>query len=238
MSAKDKWLDKLDHAELIVEDCENIIDSRRDLVRDGQDVSKANSNIRKILNELAMTIQDLEDLLNSSAAQYHITDEQYTKRQDDIADLKARRDDMQSAYSKGQGGPSSVGNRNPSMNGSSYRNPGYDRGGHDDGYGGYDNDHALTRQQQIMREQDDGIDILAQSIERQKNMGNMISGELDLQEDMLDDLGAGMDRTDNRLTATTERVITVTEKAKGSGMCCCIALLILAIIIVASVPKN
>eukprot|EP00040_Diaphanoeca_grandis_P033766 m.207688 g.207688 ORF g.207688 m.207688 type:complete len:239 (-) comp32989_c10_seq1:238-954(-) len=238
MSAKDKWLEKLDHASTIALDCEEIIETRRGHVREGKDVSKINSSIRRFLNELAMTIQDLEDLLNASAAEYHITDEQYESRQRSIDELKSRRDEMQTAYSRGQGGPTA-----PRSGSQSYRNEAYSQGGGRDGYdnnayGGYDGDNAISRQEQVMRDQDDGIDVLSESIARQKNMGLAISGELDLHEDLLDDLGSAMDRTDNRLHATTERVITVTEKAKGSGMCCCIAILILAIIIVASVPGN
>ena len=97
---------------------------------------------------------------------------------------------------------------------------------------GYDNHGMLERQQQIMRQQDQGLDLLAQSIARQKNMGLAIGNELEDQNEMLDELSEAMDNTDRRLVRETGHVMRVTEKAKSGGMCCCIFLLIVAIIAV------
>ena len=49
----------------------------------------------------------------------------------------------------------------------------------DDRTRGLDAHGILERQQQVMREQDQGLDVLQQSIARQKNMGLMIGRELD-----------------------------------------------------------
>ena len=65
----------------------------------------------------------------------------------------------------------------------------------------------------------------------------VIGDELDDQNDMLEELGDGMDHTQRRLTRETQHVVHVTEKAKAGGMFCCIVLLIVAIIVVAAVPK-
>ena len=100
-------------------------------------------------------------------------------------------------------------------------------------------------------EQDKGLDILAQSIARQKQLGLTIGEELDdhnglfcsfhtlplqlsldawlfifhnpsfLSSEMLDELSMGVDRTGSRIKRETAHVIEVSEKAKSGGKLCC-----------------
>lgn len=86
-----------------------------------------------------------------------------------------------------------------------------------------------------MREQDQGLDLISQSIARQKEMAFKIGDEIEDQNEMLDDLNEGMDNTNRRLLRETDHVVQVTNAAKSGGYCCCIFLLIVAIIVVAVV---
>lgn len=213
----DRWLEEYNSALDIAEDVESSIQERNQLEQSGQSSAKVTSQIRRFLNELALAVQTLEDLVNSAHKQYHITDDEYNTRLNQVNELKARRDDLQHTFSV-----------DPMGSGSGYTNPGYTGGG------GY-NDEEFMRQQQIMREQDSGLDILQQSIQRQKEMGMAIGTELDDHNVMLDDLNERMENTDGQLLVRTNQVIRVTEKAKGQGLCCCAALLVIAIVIVASI---
>lgn len=239
MSRGDKWLVEHETANSKASEAEAAINERDRLQRTGQSTTKVTSQIRRLLNELSMNVSQLEDALNIAGRDYHITDAEFNRRQNMVATLKGRREHLQSKFSSdgggGGGGPSGgygVGGRNELFGG---RESGMDRRGprqEGEDTRGYDNHGMLERQQQIMREQDKGLDILQQSIARQKNMGLSIGNELEDQNEMLDELAEAMDNTDRRLVGTTGHVMRVTEKAKSGGMCCCIILLIVAIVVV------
>ena len=98
------------------------------------------------------------------------------------------------------------------------------RGGQAAGGKGVEN-QMLQEQQQMMQTQDVSLDLLLQSVERQKEMGEAISDELDQQSGLLDDLETGMDNTGMVLGRQQQRVEEVLEKAgKGGTLCIIIAL--------------
>jgi len=234
----DRWIASYEQATAKADEVTAAVNERDRLARTGQNASKITSQVRRLLSELTQTINRLEESLNTAGREYHITDAEFNRRQNLISTLKGRKDQVQSAAGRegGRGGMSGPGDRNQlfgdNESGAGRRGPRQE----DDSTMGRDSHGLLERQQTIMRDQDDGLDILAASIARQKNMGLAIGNELDDQDEMLDELGDAMDRTDQRLTRTTGQVMQVTEKAKSGGMCCCIVLLILAIIGVAVAP--
>jgi hypothetical protein len=59
------------------------------------------SQIRRLLNELAMSISGLEDVLNEAGRQYHVTDAELLRRQNFVATLKGHKDDLTSRFSRG-----------------------------------------------------------------------------------------------------------------------------------------
>jgi syntaxin 8 len=216
----DKWLEAYARACDIAEDTEAAIYDRNQLEQQGQSSAKVTSTVRRFLNELALQVQTLEDLVNQAHKQYHLTDAEFDERNQKVNELKLKRDDLQNSFSQ-----------DPMAGGSGgYTNEAFSGGGGGGG-GGYEHD-AYSRQQQVMADQDQGLDILQQSIARQKNIGMAIGNELDDQDVMLSDLSDAMDNTDAKLIRQTNQVIKVTEKAKGMGMCCCIALLVIAVITV------
>eukprot|EP00049_Salpingoeca_infusionum_P005202 m.89264 g.89264 ORF g.89264 m.89264 type:complete len:85 (+) comp12888_c0_seq1:723-977(+) len=79
----------------------------------------------------------------------------------------------------------------------------------------------------------EGVGRIAASL---KQSAVTIGDVLDDHNDMLDDLGEGMDGANQRLRHQTRHVEHVNQKAKSGGMCCTIFLLIVAIIVVAVVP--
>eukprot|EP00035_Acanthoeca_spectabilis_P020098 m.431140 g.431140 ORF g.431140 m.431140 type:complete len:241 (+) comp17262_c0_seq1:50-772(+) len=239
MSRGDRWLGEYERACSKADEAQAAINERDRLTRSGQNAAKVTSQIRRLLNELQLSVRGLEDAVNQAGNEYHITDAEFSRRQNLVATLKGRWDELQSGYGRdGRAGGNSgatgfernqlFGVQESGDDRQRYREEG-------DATRGLDNHGMLERQQQIMRDQDQGLDILQASIARQKNMGLAIGNELDDQNDMLDELGDAMDNTDARLTRETQHVIKVTENAKSGGMCCCIVLLVIAIIAVAAV---
>ncbi|KAI3649863.1 hypothetical protein MP228_005495 [Amoeboaphelidium protococcarum] len=63
-------------------------------------------------------------------------------------------------------------------------------------------DHSV----QVIVSQDQQLDVLLQSIRRQKHVGIAISDELDVQKAMIDDLDAGVDRTQARVSGISTQI--------------------------------
>ncbi|XP_020621228.1 syntaxin-8-like [Orbicella faveolata] len=98
-------------------------------------------------------------------------------------------------------------------------------------------DDMRRQQQQIIAEQDQGLEALSGIIQRQKVMGQAISDEVDAHNEILDDIDNRMDQTNQRLIKETTHVKRVTAKSSTCGMLVVIVLLIIVIIVVAVVPK-
>ncbi|CAG0883743.1 unnamed protein product [Darwinula stevensoni] len=106
------------------------------------------------------------------------------------------------------------------------------------------NDPQFQRQQQqrllqvniLFEEQDEGLDMLAESIRRQKNLAQAINVEATSQTEILDDLARGMEQTHDRIVRETGEVKVITRKTGTCWYWVAIFALLIAIIIVLSVP--
>ena len=69
-----------------------------------------------------------------------------------------------------------------------------------------DNEGVLQLQQQLMREQDEDVDVLAQAVARQKQIGIDIQEELDRQKVLLTLLDEDVDRTQGKMNVAKNRI--------------------------------
>ncbi|KAJ3663517.1 hypothetical protein Zmor_007772 [Zophobas morio] len=90
-------------------------------------------------------------------------------------------------------------------------------------------------QKRMLGEQEQGLESLAQIISRQKNIAHTISDEVDLHNEILDDLGTHVDRTDSRVRTETTHISVVETKDKTCIYWVIIVLLFLSIIVVAAI---
>lgn len=89
-----------------------------------------------------------------------------------------------------------------------------------------------SEQTQILRQQDAGLDSLAQVISRQKNIAIKIGTEIEGQNDILDNIAVQMDSTADRVTAETLQVERVSQKESTWSYWLVIISLFIAIILV------
>ncbi|RDD43944.1 putative syntaxin-8B [Trichoplax sp. H2] len=92
------------------------------------------------------------------------------------------------------------------------------------------------QQQQIMKEQDEGIEALSAVIQRQKEMSHAISNEIETQNDIITEISENTTDVDIKIQYETRRVDRITTKASFCLTYLIIFLLLLAIIIIAAVP--
>ncbi|OCH90219.1 hypothetical protein OBBRIDRAFT_835206 [Obba rivulosa] len=99
-------------------------------------------------------------------------------------------------------------------------------------------DQMLHAQRQIMDQQDDHLDRLSQSINRQRDLSLQIGDELEVHTGLLEELDTELDRTDSRLTRARRSLDRVAKGARENGSTFMIALLILVLLILIIVFKT
>jgi len=97
---------------------------------------------------------------------------------------------------------------------------------------------VLETQQQTMEDQDAGLDMLYESVLRQKEISHAIGDELDVQSGLLDDLENAMDNTGNSLNRQQSRVEQLMETAKSSGSTWLIVALSITLVILTMLVFN
>ncbi|KAL5226238.1 hypothetical protein ABZP36_014503 [Zizania latifolia] len=102
-------------------------------------------------------------------------------------------------------------------------------------YSSQDNDDFITsesdRQLLLMRQQDEELDVLSESVQRIGGVGLTIHEELSGQERILNDLSLEMETTSNRLDFVQKRVAMVMKKAGIKGQIMLILFLVVLFII-------
>ncbi|XP_032676423.1 syntaxin-8 isoform X3 [Odontomachus brunneus] len=93
----------------------------------------------------------------------------------------------------------------------------------------------MSHQEQVLKEQDKGLDELCKVIARQKEIGQTISNEVNHQNEIIDDLADHMERTDESLVNKTQQVRTIHSKDRTLGYWVVIVLLFVAIVVLALV---
>jgi syntaxin 8 len=87
--------------------------------------------------------------------------------------------------------------------------------------------------EQVIREQDDQLDTLSESIGRQRHLAMQVGDELEGQIALLDEVDRGVDRHSSRLDGAKRRLKGVSEKAKANwGMTTIIVLIVILVLLI------
>lgn len=103
---------------------------------------------------------------------------------------------------------------------------------------GLDPGIMLQTQRHLMNEQDQHLDQLSHSINRQHHISLQINDELDVHHGLLEELDTDLDRTASRLGGARQRLERVAKGAKENGSAVTIAVLILLLLILIIVFKT
>ena len=230
----EQWLADLDAAEQLGQEIMELINERNSLERSGTNTARAQSLIRSKLQTFSKSIKTLQDGLKRESSL--VTTKEGERRQLQIDGLISKEKQLNHAFKPSS--DNSEGSRAGLLN-DGFEN---DRWG---GSAGRSNDenNDLTRegfqqrQQHLMKEQDAGLDALSSIIQRQKLMGQAIGDEIDYQNDLIDDITEGVDRTNEKLIRTEAHVKKVHKKSGSCALLVTVVVLFVVIIVVAVVPK-
>lgn len=103
---------------------------------------------------------------------------------------------------------------------------------------GLDNQQIHAYHSRVLREQDEQLDVLGQSVGRQRLLGIQMGDELDEQNEMLGDVERGVDRHSGTLDAAQRRLGKIARKGKeGWNSWITIAILVVVLLLLIVVLK-
>jgi len=102
---------------------------------------------------------------------------------------------------------------------------------------GLDNQQIHSYHKQVLKDQDDQLDTLAQSVGRQRILGIQMGSELEEQAELLDDVDRGVDRHSSTLERARKRLGNVARKSKDNWSWVTIAILICILVLLIVVLK-
>jgi len=108
----------------------------------------------------------------------------------------------------------------------------------DDPEVGYGPEIMLQTQRHMMNEQDEELDRLSHSINRQRDISLQINDELDVHTGLLEELDTDLDHTAGRLGGATRTLDRFARGAKENGSTVTIALLIFVLLVLIVVFKT
>jgi len=94
-----------------------------------------------------------------------------------------------------------------------------------------DNQQIHTYHKQVLRDQDEQLDTLGQSIGRQRMLGIQMGNEMEEQNQLLDDVESGVDRHQSTLDRARKRLGNVARKSKGNWSWITIGILIVVLVL-------
>ncbi|CAK8672521.1 syntaxin-8-like isoform X2 [Clavelina lepadiformis] len=93
------------------------------------------------------------------------------------------------------------------------------------------------KQEEVIQEQDKGLERISAALSRQKAIGINIGSEAEYQNDLIDDIHSRITLTDSRIKEQTHGVVNVTKKSSTCVLWLIIILLGILIIVIAALPR-
>ncbi|WVZ56098.1 hypothetical protein U9M48_006677 [Paspalum notatum var. saurae] len=219
-SSSDPWVKEYNEASRLSDDISSMIADRGALPQSGPEIMRHTSAIRRKITILGTRLDSLESLL-ARIPPKSITDKEMHKRQDMLSNLKSKAKQMATSFNM-----SNFANREDLL-GQSKKADDMSR------VAGLDNQGIVGLQRQIMKEQDEGLEKLEETVLSTKHIALAVNEELTLHTRLIDDLEDHVDVTNSRLQRVQKRLAILNKRTKGGCSCMCLLLSVVAIVILA-----
>ncbi|XP_044736301.1 syntaxin-8 [Chrysoperla carnea] len=242
----DPWILEHDTCERLQRDIMEQLNSRSKERRTSDQFARLSASVRLGLKQYSGQIEQLKQK-NDKASMYRtITSEEYERRTRQIELLQSKFVYMNSLFNEQHKDQSKLSEERSNLFGDTTASKNVrDLGTVDWGTGEEDTSIATASnaqiysvadikrtQQQLLEEQNKGLDHLSEIISRQKNIAETIHTEVGLQNEIIDDLADNMDRTHNRIRTETQNIRIIDRKDSTWGYWLIIISLFFCIVIV------
>ncbi|XP_006646793.1 syntaxin-52-like isoform X2 [Oryza brachyantha] len=217
-SSPDPWVREYGEASRLADDVTSMIAERGSLPQSGPEIMRHTSGIRRKITILGTRLDSLEALL-SRVPPKSITDKELHKRQDMLSNLKSRAKQMATSFNM-----SNFANREDLLGQSKKSADDMSR------VAGLDNQGIVTLQRQVMKEQDEGLEKLEETVLSTKHIALAVNEELTLHTRLIDDLDDHVDVTNSRLQRVQKTLAILNKRTKGGCSCMSLMLSVVAIV--------
>ncbi|GAV60705.1 SNARE domain-containing protein [Cephalotus follicularis] len=217
-SSGDSWTKEYNEAVKLQEDINGMISERSSYPASGPETQRHVSAIRRKITILGTRLDSLQSLLTKLPGKQPISEKEMNRRKDMLANLRSKVNQMASTLNM-----SNFANRD-SLLGPEIKPDIMNR------TTGMDNQSLVGFQRQIMKEQDEGLGKLEETVTSTKHIALAVNEELDLHTRLIDDLDQHVDVTDSRLRRVQKNLASLNKRTKGG--CSCLSLLLLVVVIV------
>ncbi|KAB2015525.1 hypothetical protein ES319_D08G032000v1 [Gossypium barbadense] len=219
-SSSDSWIKEYNEAVKMVDDINAMISERSSLPASGPETQRHASAIRRKITILGTRLDGLQSLLSRPTGK-PLTEKEMNRRKDMVANLRSKVNQMASAFNM-----SNFANRD-SLLGPESKPYAMSR------TVGLDNSGLVGLQRQIMKEQDEDLEKLEETIVSTKHIALAVNEELDLQTRLIDDLDQHVDVSDSRLRRVQKNLAVLNRRTRDSCSCMCMLLAVIGIVILA-----
>ncbi|KAG4132468.1 hypothetical protein ERO13_D08G035000v2 [Gossypium hirsutum] len=219
-SSSDSWIKEYNEAVKMVDDINAMISERSSLPASGPETQRHASAIRRKITILGTRLDGLQSLLSRPTGK-PLTEKEMNRRKDMVANLRSKVNQMASAFNM-----SNFANRD-SLLGPESKPDAMSR------TVGLDNSGLVGLQRQIMKEQDEDLEKLEETIVSTKHIALAVNEELDLQTRLIDDLDQHVDVSDSRLLRVQKNLAVLNRRTRDSCSCMCMLLAVIGIVILA-----
>ncbi|XP_048761035.2 syntaxin-8-like [Ostrea edulis] len=232
--ASDTWLAEYDACARLGQTLMENITERNRHNRTSSQYTKLSAQVRVSMKQFTQSLNKLKQNLIRASSSYHITQREVERRQMMMDNLTTKEKQIDQAFKN-----ETIESRSSLMGASGFggRDPWGVRDEPEE-YEGMDNHGIAQQQKTIIQEQDRGLESLSKVISRQKEMAIDIGNEVDIQNDLIDDIGDHMDQTKERLVKETRHVRLVDRKSATCGYWVAIILIFLTIVVILIVPYD
>nr|ACU19604.1 unknown [Glycine max] len=217
-SSSDSWVKEYNEALKLADDISGMISEQSSFPASGPETQHHSSAIRRKITILGTRLDSLQSLLSKLPGKQPISEKEMNRRKDMLSNLRSKVNQMASTLNM-----SNFANRD-SLLGPERKPDATTR------MVGLDNNGLVGLQRQIMKEQDDGLEQLEETVASTKHIAVAVNEELDLHTRLIDDLDQHVDVTDSRLRRVQKNLAVLNKRTKGGCSCMCMLLSVVGIV--------
>ncbi|XP_041363468.1 syntaxin-8-like [Gigantopelta aegis] len=232
--AGDSWLSDYDNCAQLGQQIMVKINERNKNQRTSSAYTKLSAHVRTSMKQFSGDVNKLRQSLLRASSSYHITQREVERRQIMIDSLTTKEKQLDQAFRNESGS-----SRSSLLGAETFSsNDPWGMSDEPEQFRGVGNADIQTQQQDVIREQDEGLEALSHVISKQKQMAVDIGNEVDDQNILIDDITDRTDRTGDRLMKETRHIKIVDKKSATCGYWVVIILLFIAMIVIVAVPYH
>ncbi|KAI3997206.1 hypothetical protein MKX01_009050 [Papaver californicum] len=212
-SSFDSWMKEFNEATKLADEIETMIAEKSSITSPGPDAQRSTSAIRRKITILGTRLDSLQSLLSKLPARQPLSEKEKNRREDMISSLRSKVNEMTSTLNI-----SNFANRENLL--------GQDAKPADliTRTAGLDNHSLVGLQRQVIREQDEGLDKLRDTVLSTKHIALSVNEELDLHTRLIDTLDEHVESVDTRLQRVQKRLAIINKRTRSA--CSCMSLLV------------